>query len=72
MDHVAIKNLDRAYSGYDDQLVNMQVYPERYSKHDFDNVPSIQRKMREIREKIKQMGGFNKPASPRETWVPRK
>lgn len=71
VDHVAIKNLDRAYSGWDDQLINMQLYPERYSKQDFDDVPSIQRKMRDIREKIKKMGGYTKPASPRETWVPK-
>lgn len=69
VDYVSFKKLDRAYDGWDDHLLNMQVYPEKYSKRDFEDVPDVQKKMRDIREKIKKMG-MSKAQSPRETWVP--
>ena len=63
------KSLDRSYESYDSQLANMQSFPERYSKQDFNNVPNIQKKMRDIRTKINQMG-YPRAQSSRETWHP--
>lgn len=69
IDFVGYKTLDRAYSGYEDYLVKMHTYPEKFERRDFEEVPSIQRKMREIRERIKKYG-FNRVKSTYETWVP--
>lgn len=69
IDFAGYRMLDRAYSGYEDQLVKMRVYPEKFEKRDFEEIPSIQRKMREIRERIEKYG-FKRAKSTYETWVP--
>ncbi|MDO4164908.1 MAG: hypothetical protein Q4D56_11100, partial [Bacteroides sp.] len=61
--------LSRSYSNWESRLIKMANYPEKYSKQDFNEVPSIQRKMKEIREKITEMGG-TQAQSKWETWKP--
>jgi len=65
----AYKNLDRAYSGYENQLIDMQVNPGRYDASDFSKVPQIQSKMRKIRQDIEKLG-FKRAAAPQENWKP--
>ena len=69
VDYVSFKTLDRAYSGYEDYLVKMRFYPEKFESSDFERVPNIQKTMREIREKIEKLG-FKRGKSSYETWIP--
>lgn len=61
------KTLDRAYGGYEDQLIQMK----SSGAYDKQGVRNIQSKMREIRAIIKkQSGGHERAISPLETWNP--
>lgn len=66
IDSQAVRNLDRAYDGYETQLVKMKS-SGNYSK---DEVKSIQRRMKETREKYNKMTGRTRSVSPYETWNP--
>lgn len=59
--------LDRAYSGYEDQLMRMK----SSGNYDKQEVRDIQNKMKDIRDKIyKQSGGHQRAASSIESWNP--
>ncbi len=60
--------LDRAYGGYEDQLIRMK----DSGNYDKQEVRNIQNKMKDIRAKIlKQSGGSHqRAASPMESWNP--
>ena len=45
----------RTYSNYDDQLVKMQTYPERYNNYTAE-FSSVQSKMRQLRQKWENRG----------------
>lgn len=70
-DFTGWKRLERAYNGYEDQLVKMKTSPENYSKQDFKDIPHIQSEMKRIREKLKEMGAPGIVQSPLETWRPK-
>lgn len=61
----AYKNYDRAYDGYETQLVKMR----SDGKYNIAEVRDIQQKMREIRQKIAELG-FTRAVSDTETWNP--
>lgn len=62
----AYRNLDRAYSGYEDQLIRMKSNGN-YSKSEVRN---IQGKMKDIRQKMAKLGGHVRDAAPIESWNP--
>lgn len=60
-------SLDKSYSDYESQLIRMS----NSSNINKQEVQQIQRKMKEIREKIKkQSGGHERAISQWETWIP--
>lgn len=50
-------------------FIHMKTYPEKYTEQEFEGIPSIQRKMKDIRKKITAMGG-TRPKSTWEDWIP--
>lgn len=65
--HANWRALDNAYSGYEDQLIRMK----SSGNYDKQEVKNIQRKMRDIRDKIyKQSGGHQRAVSSMESWNP--
>lgn len=65
--HANWSSLERSYSGYESQLIRMS----NSANIDKQEVRSIQRKMKEIREKIaKQSGGHQRAVSQWENWNP--
>lgn len=62
---VAYKNYDRAYDGYETQLIKMR----SDGKYDPAEVRDIQRKMKDIRAKIAALG-FTRAVSDVESWKP--
>ena len=65
--HANWRSLDRSYSGYEDQLIKMK----SSGNYNASEVRSIQRKMKEIRQKIyEQSGGHQRAVSPMESWNP--
>lgn len=60
------KGYERAYDGYETQLIKMK------SSGDYDRreVQDIQSKMRDIRKKIKEVSGHDRAASSMENWNP--
>ena len=58
--------LERAYSGYEDQLIKMK----SSGNYDKQEVKNIQNKMKETRRKIMEQSGHNRAASSMETWNP--
>lgn len=61
------RRLEQAYDGYETQLIKMS----NSSKIDKQEVRQIQRKMKDIREKIRtQSGGHQRAVSQWETWNP--
>lgn len=69
----AYKNADRAYIGYEDQLRDMKLNPERYSNLSSSQfrqkVKSIQSKMKSIREDM-ESHGVKRFKSDFESWNP--
>lgn len=61
----AYRNYDRAYDGYETQLIKMR----SDKKYNIAEVRDIQKKMREIRAKIKELG-WTRAVSDVETWNP--
>lgn len=45
------RSLDNAYDKWESRLIHMKTYPEKYTEQEFEEVPSIQRKMKDIRKK---------------------
>ena len=65
--HANWSSLERSYDSYESQLIRMS----NSSNIDKQEVRSIQRKMKEIREKIsKQSGGHQRAVSQWENWNP--
>lgn len=65
--HANWSSLERSYDNYESQLIRMS----NSSNIDKQEVRSIQRKMKEIREKIsKQSGGHTRAVSQWENWNP--
>lgn len=65
--HANWRALDSSYDGYESTLMRMR----DFGNYDKSEVKSIQRKMKDIREKIyKQSGGHNRAVSPMENWNP--
>ena len=65
--HANWSSLERSYSNYESQLIRMS----NTSNIDLQEVRSIQKKMRDIREKIKvQSGGHERAVSQWENWTP--
>lgn len=62
---VAYKNYDRAYDGYETQLIKMR----SDGKYDPAEVRDIQRKMKDIRAKIAALG-YTRAVSDVESWKP--
>ena len=65
--HANWRSLEQSYSNYESQLIRMS----NSSNIDKQEVRSIQRKMRDIREKIRvQSGGHQRATSQWENWNP--
>lgn len=64
--HANWKALDRAYGGYEDQLIRMK----SSGNYDKQEVRNIQRKMKDIRKKIYEQSGHNRAISSMENWTP--
>jgi len=56
-DYISFKNMDHAYDGYKDRLLDMKTYPKKYNDSDRRNCQSS---MRDIREKWNAHGCGNK------------
>lgn len=66
VNHANWKMLDRAYGGYEDQLIKMK----SSGNYDKQEVKNIQKKMTYIRKKIYEQSGHDRAVSSMETWSP--
>ena len=64
--HANWRTLDRAYGGFEDQLIKMK----SSGNYDKQEVKNIQKKMKDIRKKIYEQSGHDRAVSPMETWNP--